>query len=156
MQVTQPLKPESHGNQLPSKSFVFPFLVFRWKKKSEGCNHSTVQSVTFVLFGSRVFSIRWQGLRIMKYKMDSCPQIVYFIEHHKYKYAQILECSSSFSPFSHQLISAISKKRYVISQLTVRILTNSQISSKPRPVPSHRIRICLVRYSNGANFGSSQ
>ena len=32
------------------------------KKKSEGCNHSVVQSVTFVLFSSRVFSIRWQGL----------------------------------------------------------------------------------------------
>ena len=40
--------------------------------------------------------------------------------------------------------------------MTVRILTNSQISSKPRPEPSHRIRICLVRYSNEANFGSSQ
>ena len=96
---------------ITQQSICVSFPCLQMKKKSEGCNHSTVQSVTFVLFGSRVFSIRWQGLRIMKYKMDSFPQIVYFIEHHKYKYAQILECSSSFSPFSHQLISAISKKR---------------------------------------------
>ena len=41
------------------------------EQKSEACNHSIVQSVTFVLFGSRAFSIGWQGLRIIKYKMDS-------------------------------------------------------------------------------------
>ena len=38
------------------------------KKKSEGCDHSIVQSVKFVLFGSRVFSIRWQGLRVINIK----------------------------------------------------------------------------------------
>ena len=47
------------------------------KKKSEGCNHSIEYSVTFVLFGSRLLSIRWKSLRIMKYKMDSRPQKVY-------------------------------------------------------------------------------
>ena len=55
-----------------STAFVFPFTVFKWKK-SKGCNHSTVQSIPFVLFNSRVFSIRWQGLWIKKYKMDYCP-----------------------------------------------------------------------------------
>ena len=40
----------------------------------EHCN-KCIQSVTFVLFSSRLFSIKWQGLRIMKYKMDSHPQI---------------------------------------------------------------------------------
>ena len=32
-----------------------------------------VQSIAFVLFSSRVFSIRWQGLWIKKYKMDYRP-----------------------------------------------------------------------------------
>ena len=38
-------------------------------------------------------------------------------------------------------------KKSVISQLTVRILTNSQLSIKPQPEPSHGIGICdsLVR-----------
>ena len=36
-------------------------------------NHSTIQSIAFVLFNSRVFSIRWQDLWIKKYKMDYCP-----------------------------------------------------------------------------------
>ena len=74
------------------------------KKKSEGCDHSIVQSVKFVLFGSRVFSIRWQGLRVIKYKMDSRPQIVYLYERHTCKYVRKpWACSFNFSPFWHQL-----------------------------------------------------
>ena len=76
LQVTQPSKPESHGHQLQERSICLSFPCLSMKTKSEGCNHSIVESVTFVLFDSRVFSIRWQGLRIMKYKMDSRPQIV--------------------------------------------------------------------------------
>ena len=53
---------------------------------------------TIVLFGSQVFSIRWQGLRIMKHKMDSCPQIDYVIKHHTYKYVQILRMQFEFQP----------------------------------------------------------
>ena len=96
----------THSNQkvmdinYKSAAFVFPCLSM--KTKSEGCNHSTVESVTFVLFSSRVFSIRWQGLRIMKYKMDSRPQIVYLFERHTCKYERKpLACSFNFSPFSH-------------------------------------------------------
>lgn len=37
----------------PRAVFVCPFSVFQWKKKY------IVQSVTFVLFGNRVFRIRW-------------------------------------------------------------------------------------------------
>ena len=51
------------------------------EKKSEACNHSIMHSVTFVLFGSRVCSIRWQGLRIIKYKMDSRPEIISRMSH---------------------------------------------------------------------------
>ena len=39
-----------------------------------------------VLFGNQVFSIRWHGLRIMKYKMDSRPQIVDLFERYTCKY----------------------------------------------------------------------
>ena len=55
---------------------------------------------------------------------------------------------------TYQLISTISKKNYVISQLTVRILTNSPISIKFNQTFSHRIRICasLERDSNGVGF----
>ena len=45
----------------PSAGFVIPSLSLN-EKKSEACNHSMVQSVTFVSFDSRVFSIRWQSL----------------------------------------------------------------------------------------------
>ena len=82
LQVTQPPKPESHGHQLQERSICLSFPCLSMKTKSEGCNHSIVESVTFVLFGSRVFSIRWQGLLKMKYKMDSSPQIVYLFERH--------------------------------------------------------------------------
>ena len=101
MQVTQPPKPESHGHQLHGRSIYLSFHCLQIKKKkSEGCDHSIVQSVKFVLFGSRVFSIRWQGLRVIKYKMDSRPQIVYLYERHTCKYVRKpWACSFNFSPF---------------------------------------------------------
>ena len=115
-----------------AQHFSFLSLSFD-EKKSEGCNHSVVQSVTFVLFGIRVFSIRRQGLRIMKYKMDSRPQIVYLFERHTCKYERKpWACSFNFSPFSHLPV-----KKSVISPLTMRILTNSQLSIKPQPETSH-------------------
>ena len=71
--VAQPPKPESHGNQLPKHIifFSFSYIKKKKKKKKKGCNHSIVQSVTFVSFSSWVFSIRWQGLQIIKFEMDS-------------------------------------------------------------------------------------
>ena len=102
LQVTQPPKPESHGHQLQERSICLSFPCLSMKTKSEGCNHSIVESVFFVLFDSRVFSIWWQGLRIMKYKMNSRPQIVYLFERHTWKYERKpWACSFNFSPFSH-------------------------------------------------------
>ena len=49
-----------------------------------------MRSVTFMLFGSRVCSIGWQGLRIIKYKMDSRPEIISQMSHMKIC-AQILD-----------------------------------------------------------------
>ena len=62
-----------------SVAFVFPFMSLN-EKKSE--------SIYFVLFGSRVFSVRWQGLRIMKYVVDSNRQIIDLFERHTYKYVR--------------------------------------------------------------------
>ena len=132
LQVTQPPKPESHGHQLQERSICLSFPCLSMKTKSEGCNHSIVESVTFVLFGSRLFSIRRQGLRIMKYKMDSRPQIVYLFERHTCKYERKpWACSFNFSPFSHLPV-----KKSAISPLTMRILTNSQLFTKPQPETS--------------------
>ena len=64
---------KTHGHQLHGRSICLSFLCLSMKKERKGCNHYIVQSVTFVLFGCRVFSIRWQGLRITKHKMDSRP-----------------------------------------------------------------------------------
>ena len=121
------------------------------KKKSE--------SIYFVLFSSRVFRVRWQGLRIMKYVVDSNRQIIDLFERHTYKYVQkSWACGFSFSPFWHLSADLSYIKKNVIYQWTIRIFTNSQLSIKPQPEPSHRIRICssLVSYSNGVNFGLSQ
>ena len=63
---------------------------------------------TIVLFGSQVFSIRWQGLRIMKHKMDSCPQIDYVIKQICANLKNAVRVSAHFH--TYQLISAISKK----------------------------------------------
>ena len=62
-------------------STLFMFAFYQLLKTDVECPHicehcnKCIQPVTFVLFSSRLFSIRWQGLRIMKYKMDSHPQI---------------------------------------------------------------------------------
>ena len=93
---------ESRGHQLHGRSICLSCPCLSMKTKSEGCNHSIVQSVTFALFDSRVFSIRWQGLRIMKYKMDSRLKIAYLFERHTCKYVRKpWACSFNFSPFSH-------------------------------------------------------
>ena len=44
--------------------------------------------IHFVWFGNRVFSVRWQALRIMKYKMVSNPRIIYLFERHTCKYVR--------------------------------------------------------------------
>ena len=62
-----------------SVAFVFPFMSLN-EKKSE--------SIYFVLFGSRVFSVKWQGLRIMKFQIDSNPQIKYLFERLIFKYVR--------------------------------------------------------------------
>ena len=62
-------------------STLFMFAFYQLLKTDVECPHicehcnKCIQPVTFVLFSSRLFSIRWQGLRIMKYKMDSHPKI---------------------------------------------------------------------------------
>ena len=74
-----------------SVAFVFPFMSLN-EKKSE--------SIYFVLFGSRVFRVRLQGLRIMKYVVDSNRQIIDLFERHIYKYVRkSWACGFSFSPF---------------------------------------------------------
>ena len=74
-----------------SVAFVFPFMSLNEKKR---------ESIYFVLFGSRGFSVRWQGLQIMKYIMDSNRQIINLFERHTYKYMRkSWACGFSFSPF---------------------------------------------------------
>ena len=67
------------------KSITAPQHLFFLSLSS---NEKKSESIYFVLFGSRGFSVRWQGLRIMKYIMDSNRQIINLFERHTYKYVR--------------------------------------------------------------------
>ena len=92
--------------------------------------------IHFVWFGNRVFSVRWQGLRIMKYKMDSNPRIISSNATHANMCANLRHLSADLS-YIYIAIYIYS----VIFQLTIRILTNSQLSIEPQPEPSQRINM---------------
>ena len=108
-----------------SVAFVFPFMSLN-EKKSE--------SIYFVLFGSRVFSVRWQGLRIMKYVVDSNRQIIDLFERHTYKYVRkSWACGFSFSPFWHLSADLSYIKKNVISQLEFWPILSFPLSPSQSP-----------------------